>query len=206
MTDFATTYAGYRYANTRRGDTLQRIALRELGDAASWAKLVWFNDLIPPFITDDSDLAGDRVVLAGQPIKIPSSTAESEPATDGATNVLLTDCSLVSGRLSVDSNGDLAVLSGRDNLKQALRHLVKTDPGELLFHPDYGCKIQRRVGAKNNAVTLLRGQMDVQDALVSEARLKTIDSITVGSSGDALVVVAQVTPISGDSVTIEATV
>lgn len=206
MTEFAKQYAGYRYAKTRRGDTLQRIALRELGDAAAWAKLVWFNDLIAPFITDDPAQANSRVLLAGTPIKVPASTAESKPSTDTAFNVLLTDCALQGGRLSVGESGDLAVLSGRENLKQALQHRIVTDPGELLFHPAYGCKIQRRKGAKNNAVTLLRGQMDIQDALVAEPRLKTIDAITVSAVGDALVVRSQVTPISGDSVTIEATV
>lgn len=204
MTDFSQQYAGYRYASTRRGDSLQRVALRELGDASEWTTLVWFNDLIPPFITDDADEAGDRVLLSGQAIKIPASTAESEPATDGASNVLLTDASLSNGRLTA-SSGDLVVVTGRENLKQALRNRFVTDPGELLFHADYGCKLQRRKGSKNNAVTVLRGQMDVQDACTAESRLKTIDSITVSAVGDALVVSVQVTPISGDSVTIEAT-
>lgn len=202
MTDFTKAYSGYRYANTNRGDTLPLIAYRELGDASKWDVLLWLNDLIPPFITDDPDVAGARVLLTGSPIKIPSTAVESDAAVDNAANVLLADVSLVGGRLQVDSStGDLAVVSGRDNLKQALANRIGTEPGELIYHPDYGCKIHKRKGAKNTATMTLVGRMDVQEALAQENRLKVINSITVTSDGDALIANADVTPISGDSVT-----
>jgi len=203
MTDFSKAYTGYRYANTHRGDTLQRVAFRELGDASEWSRLAWFNDLLPPFITDDPALAGERVLLSGSPIRIPATEAESVPIVSTADNVLLTDCSLANGRLSVDSNGDLALLTGRDNLKQALSHRFRTDPGELIFHPEYGCRLQRRKGAKNSGSAPLLGRMDIQEAASQESRLKQINSITVTSRGDALAAQVSVTPVSGDSVTVE---
>lgn len=206
MNDFTKAYTGTRYVQTRRGDTLQLIAYRELGDANEWAKLVWFNDLIAPFITDDEALAGPRVILAGGLIKIPASAADGTTASDGE-NALLTDCRLSRGRLTIDSaTGDIAVVAGRDNLKQALAHRFITDVGELIYHPEYGCKLQRRKGGKNNAVMSLIGRMDAQSAAAQEPRLKSINSITVTSSGDALIVQADVSPISGDSVTVDANV
>lgn len=207
MTDFTKEYSGFRYAKTRRGDTLQLIAYRELGDASLWAQLVWFNDLIAPFITDDETQAGDRVLLTGTPIKIPATVAESEPANSEATNVLLTDCLLVNGRLTADSStGDFALVSGRENLKQAIIHRIITDPGELIYHPQYGCKIQRRKGSKNTPVALLLGRSDVQEALTQENRLKRINKITTSSNGDVLAAQVNVTPISGDSVEVDASV
>lgn len=207
MTDFTKQFSGYRFAGTQRGDTLQLIAYRELGNANDWAKLAWFNDLLPPFITDDESLAGDRVLLTGQQIKIPSTVAESESASNDADNVLLTDCQMRGGKLSVDeATGDFAVVSGRDNLKQALTARIVTDPGELIFHPEYGCKIGRRRGNKNTAVATLLGRMDVQDALVQETRLRRINSITTTSNGDVLSASVDVTPITGDSVQADASV
>lgn len=207
MTDFTKQFSGFRYAATRRGDSLQMVAFRELGDANEWARLAWFNDLVSPFITDDEALAGDRVLLAGAQIKIPSTVAESAQQNDEATNVLLTDCLLQRGRLTVDSvTGDLSVVSGQENLKQAIRHRIVTDPGELIYHPGYGCKIQRRKGGKNTAVAILIGRMDVQDALEQETRLKRINKITTTGSGDVLSAQADVTPISGGSIKVDASV
>lgn len=205
MTDFTKEYSGFRFARTQHGDTLQLIAYRELGDANDWAKLAWFNNLIAPFITDDEAVAGPRVLLTGDTIKIPATVAESSVAAEDEADVLLVDCVLRNGRLEVDSaTGDYVVVAGRENLKQALRHRIVTDPGELIFHPGYGCKIQRRKGSKNTPVALLLGRMDVQDALEQEPRLKRINSITTNSNGDVLSAFADVTPISGDSVEVEA--
>jgi phage baseplate assembly protein W len=207
MTDFTKQISGYRFARTHHGDTLQTIAFRELGDANEWARLLWLNDLVPPFITDDEALAGDRVLLTGQQIKIPSTVAESSEGDSEATNVLLTDCQLRNGRLTVDpETGDFAVVSGRENLKQAINHRIRTDPGELIYHPEYGCKIQRRKGSKNTAVAVLIGRMDVQDALEQEPRLRRINKITTTGSGDVLSAQADVTPISGDSIQVDASV
>lgn len=207
MTDFTKQYSGFRYANTHRGDTIQMVAFREFGDANDWAKLVWFNDLVSPFITDDEAIANDRVLLTGSRIKIPTTVAEAAQADNDGADILLVDCYLPKGRLTVDSaTGDLSVVSGRENLRQAIKHRIETDPGELIFHPEYGCKLQRRRGSKNNAVALLIGRMDVQDALEQETRLKRINKITTTGTGDVLSAQADVTPISGDSIQVDASV
>ena len=207
MTDFTKQYSGFRYANTRYGDSLQLIAYRELGDASNWARLAWFNNLIAPFITDDPLLSSDRVLLSGGQIKIPTTVAASRPSDASVDDVLLTDCQLVNRRLTVDpETGDISVVSGRENLKQALGHRIVTDPGELMYHPNYGCKIQRRRGNKNAPVAILIGRMDVQDALEQEPRLKRINSITPTSNGDVMAVAVDVTPITGNPIIAQASV
>lgn len=207
MTDFTKQYSGFRFASTNYGDSLQLVAYRELGDATDWARLAWFNNLVAPFITDDPLLASDRVLLSGSQIKIPTTVAESQPTDTSVDDILKTDCSLVKRRLTVDpATGDFSVVAGRDNLKQALEHRIVTDPGELMFHPTYGCKIQRRRGNKNTPVALLMGRMDVQDALEQETRLKRINSITTTSTGDVLAAAVDVTPITGEPVIAQASV
>lgn len=207
MTDFTKQYSGFRYAATNYGDTLQLIAYRELGDATGWARLAWFNNLVAPFITDDPLQASDRVLLSGSQIKIPTTVAESQPTDTAVTDILMTDCMLTNRRLTIDPlTGDFALVVGRENLKQALVHRIITDPGELMYHPGYGCKIQRRRGNKNTPVATLLGRMDVQDALEQEPRLKRINSITTTSTGDVLAATVDVTPITGEPVIAQASV
>lgn len=207
MSDFSKQYSGFRYANTNYGDTLQQVAYRELGDASGWAQLAWFNNLLAPFITDNPQLASDRVLLSGAQIKIPTTVAGAQPADTSIDDVMLCDVHLVNGRLRIDpATGDFAMVSGRENLKQALGHRMVTDPGELIYHPGYGCKLVRRRGSKNTPVALLLGRMDVQDALAQESRLKRINSIITTSNGDVLAATVDVTPITGDPVTAQASV
>lgn len=207
MSDFTRQYSGFRFAPTRYGDSLQLIAYREMGDANAWAQLAWFNNLIAPFVTDDPLLASDRVLLGGRQIRIPTTVAQPQPSSTSADDVLLSDCQLLNRRLTVNpATGDFNLVCGRENLKQALIHRVVTDPGELMYHPAYGCKIQRRRGNKNAAVAILIGRMDVQDALAQETRLKRINSITPSSNGDVLAVTVDVTPITGNPIIAQASV
>ena len=207
MTDFTKRYSGYRLVSIQRGDTLQRIAAREMGNATAWTQLAWLNDLVPPFITDDEALAGERVLLSGGLIRIPALAGESAQTAATEAQTLLVDCALVHGQIAIDeATGDLRLVSGRDNLKQAIDLRLRTDMGELIFHPEYGCKLPRRRGRKNNAPTLMLARKDAQEALLNENRLRRLDRITASSAGDALGVQVDVTPISGDPVTVSVSV
>lgn len=56
-----------REVRIERGDTLERIAQRELGDAVRWIEIVVLNDLKPPYI---SDTGGDSVRKPGEVILV----------------------------------------------------------------------------------------------------------------------------------------
>lgn len=204
MSEFDRPLAGYRWVETRHGDSLQAIALREFGDASDWPRLAHLNDLLPPYITDDPALAGERVLLSGQAIMVPaafpSPTGETDP-----DRVFGVDCLLVQGELLTEG-GDLAVVSGRENLLQAIKHRLATTPGDLMFHGSYGCYVRTLLGAVNGpSARLLAGQY-VRTALAADPRISEVARVGVVASGDEVRVDAEVIPVSGNEVLFEGTI
>lgn len=189
MTEFTRTLTGFRRAPTYHGDTLQKIAARELGSASLWYRLIYINELRSPYITDNPGLAGPGVLLTGQTILLPASgPASARPGQP--ESVFGADVRVDSGRISVES-GDLAVVSGPDNLGQALRHRLLTRRGELLFHLAYGCSVRQVLGRKGNARSLTSAGM-VKRALLRDTRVRRVISASASLSGDVLSVAARV--------------
>lgn len=202
MSQFDTPLNGFRFARINHGDTLQKIALRELGDASLWANLVYLNDLVPPYITDNPALASSQVLLSGSMMMLPA--ASQQIATDPKL-IYGVDCQLNGGDLVAD-NGDFALVAGEDNLKQALGNLLVTEPGEAMFYPRYGCKSKSLIGQKNMPMVAMLAAQFAKEALQSDPRVKTVATVTATVAGDALQVDAVVNPVTGVSVPISASV
>jgi phage baseplate assembly protein W len=196
MTDsIERSLTGYRYAATNFGDDLPAVALRELGDANRWQELVWINDLLPPYLTDDADAVTDRVLLTGSMILIPSSGQQAYGRTE--SQVYLADAVLSSGLLQVDRNGDLGVVSGRSNLKQQLLHRLNTPIAQLTRHPTYGCDVHRLRGAIGGPTAADLGADYVRTALESDFRISRVNRAVAEISGDVTRINAEAMPITG---------
>lgn len=76
---------------------------------------------------------------------------------------------------------DLEVLSGADNLIQALLLRFLTPLGELtpLGHPNYGCRLFELIGELNNETNRNRAKLFVLQALAAEPRVKQVLAVTV---------------------------
>ena len=205
MSRFDRDLRGFRYAETHFGDTIQSVAYRELGDGGRWPELVWINDLIPPYLTDDESAASDRVLLAGSAIIIPAATAMAGAETD-QNAVFDVDCLLRKGLLEDDGEGDFAIVSGRENLKQQLMHRVMTEQGAYLFHPDYGCSIRRLLGAINGPTAALLAARHIEAGLLSDDRVQSVTRTTATADGDKLAVDSEIVPISGRPVDLQVTI
>lgn len=88
---------------------------------------------------------------------------------------------LATRRRSGASGVDLDILSGADNLVQALLMRFLTPLGELaaLGHPDYGSRLFDLIGELNNETTRNRAKLYVLQALALEPRVKSVVSVRV---------------------------
>jgi hypothetical protein len=199
-TIFDTPLTGYRFVDTRQGDTLQVIAFRELGDATQWPILIAINSLVFPWITDNPARAATGVILAGQQILVPAPVPVIATATD-PTTVFEIDIAIdANGLLQADSTGDLAVVSGVANLEQALENRVSTDCGELIWNPPYGTLVRQLLGAMNGPnAGLLAAQYDTASVLL-DPRVQSVEQSVVNIIGDDIDLQMNVVPIVGRSV------
>jgi hypothetical protein len=185
---------GIRLAETRYGDTLQRIALRELGDASRWVELAELNELRPPYLADPA-FVRRGVLPYGASIKLPSPASLVSASADPAT-VYGADLRLDDGTLEA-ADGDWVLISGVPNLVQALRHRVKVAKRELGFHPEYGCHVQSLLGASNGPFPGRLAAFYVKSALIEDERVSEVPSCVAEVIGDQIKVTATVVPISG---------
>ncbi len=189
--------AGFRRADTRVGDSIQVIAVRELGDADRWRDLVNLNGLTPPYITDDLAQAGPSVLLAGQQsIKVPSPAPAATGVAD-VESVFGIDLSLARGRLAVAPGGDLLTIAGVPNLDQALSNRLGTPLGELIRHPDYGCDVYKLIGQGGGATSDRLAVSKVVQAIRSDRRIDRVENATGSIAGDQIAVTADAITVDG---------
>lgn len=186
---------GYRFVDTYFGDTLQKIAARELGDAAQWGTLISYNNLVPPYLTDDPMQVAPGVLLTGSAILVPAGAPVISTTTD-PNKVFETDLDLTKGLLS-GANGDFAVVSGRDNFRQALKHNIETPQGQLLWHTWYGSLCSRMVGAVNGPTQALLTEKYAAASLKTDPRVSDVTKAIATISGDSLTIQIEVMPVVG---------
>lgn len=191
---------GIRFAETRRGDTLQAIALRELGTAERWPELIGLNNLVPPFLVDDVNDLTTGVLLTGRMIKIPA--ASQEVQTRDPDLVFERDVQLTAGGDLVANGGDLGLAAGRDNLRQALSNRLVTERGELMFHPEYGSLLRRIVGAVGGPTASLLAASYAKTAVATDPRIQRVTRARSTVSGDRIQVDVEAEPISGRTIQI----
>jgi phage baseplate assembly protein W len=201
MAEFEREMPSYRLAETHAGDTLQRVAAREMGDANRWPELVWINNLTSPYLTDTPAEASDTVLLTGSMIRIPAPTGVNTDATERA-QVYERDCKMVKRRLTDDGNGDFAVVSGTDNLTQQLKHRIVTPRGQLVRHADYGCLVWLLQGKVAGPTASLLGAQYVKAALQADYRVSSVISSTAEVDGDVTRITATAEAIAGGKVDI----
>jgi phage baseplate assembly protein W len=188
---------GVQHADLHWGESLQELAARTLGDATQWVLIAELNGLLPPYVTSDKSLVSPSVVLYGTVLMIPSGSGQISASTDPSL-VFEIDIALLDGEF-VELNGDIATVSGIDNLAQALNNRVVTETGELDFHLDYGCKARKLMGVVGGPTGSMVSGEYVRAALKADPRVQDVSNVVVTVSGDVTDVDAIVTPITGKS-------
>lgn len=197
---FLKPLGGYRTIIPRAGESLQELALRELGDATQWPMIAWINGLKAPYIVQTAAEVRPGVVMFGTSLAVPSGSPEP---TSGIGDLYYTDLLLTGGQLQVDDDGDLQLVAGISNLEQGLRHRIVVDRRELVFHPTYGCYVSELLGRNNTPADLRLAEFYVRSSLLEDERVRSVSSVVATGVGVSMTVEARIIAVSGVTVDLE---
>lgn len=96
---------------------------------------------------------------------------------------------------------DMDIVSGRENLGQAMVIRLLTPRGELtaLAHPDYGSRLHELIGRQNTNTTRNLIKLYILESLAAEPRIEKVLSVTVEpakGTRDTVVVRLTVKPVA----------
>ena len=88
-------------------------------------------------------------------------------------------------------SGALDLVAGADKVREAIRIILDTEPGERIMRPTFGCGLRRYLMKPNTVATRALIQRDVERALTAwEPRIR-LEAVTVTPGNDlALITIA----------------
>lgn len=92
--------------------------------------------------------------------------------------VLLTDLAHISD-LKKSATGDLDIISGLANLKNALYHRLITEPGTLIHRPSYGVGIKQYQNAPNSITAQRQLALKIQEQFKRDPRVEEVLGVSV---------------------------
>jgi hypothetical protein len=180
------------------GETIRDIAARLLGDPGDWRSLVILNRLRAPFV---AAVGSPGVLGPGDAILYPKDNGGSTAVVNsqlpsGGGNPVIdsygVDLRLASvydngqeyADLAVGQDGDLEVIAGIDNVKQALNIKFLTERGELSAHTKFGAKFPTGSKATSNSFNEFR--INILNTINSDSRVSKVKALQLVASGDKL--------------------
>lgn len=199
------------------GDNPQNISQDMLGDANRWIEIVMLNNLEYPFITEDPSIASETVKTIGDTIVIPVETQQQVELNkneieeiyekslgydldifgyEGLDTVPLTEEE--TGQVSVDIYGDLKVVKGVYNLKQALLMRLATPVGALLRHPEYGSNVHTIIGKRSTDGALQLAKGEIERTIRCDERVESVSFREAYQDGDIIKFSVDIKPVDID--------
>ena len=105
------------------------------------------------------------------------------------SNILGNDALLQERRLVPTASGDITLVSGAENLEQALKHRIRSAIGSLKYHLEYGSDIPSMISKPNTDI--LRSMIYVEIAKICEAepRIERIVKLEVSELNSNSIVI-----------------
>jgi hypothetical protein len=201
-------YTSAKAQKIQRGDTLQSLAAKFLGDARLWKNIAITNGLKPPFISDIEirDLTrgsplpntlgrGDSILIpsfakspAAQPLLTTHGVRPEEP---NEVHLLGRDFMLaedpVTRRITIpiDVEGgavDAKYVAGLPNLQQGIKTRLDTERGSDILYQLLG--VQAVVGLTNKTIDVEAAKFRVGEAITMDPRIAALVQIEFEATGD----------------------
>ena len=177
------TFSGLNVYIVKGDDTLQRIAQSELGDVDLW-----------PYIASvNSDINSNDDLVPGEKIFIPIQVEPSE-GTNKEQFILTEDVARDpygsdirvddTGNLVIQENNDLSLVSGIENVMQAIDLRLNTAIGSLIKQTAYGITAQAGFAGTNMAIRYLK--LAIRSTLIQDPRVESVDNMIVLLDSDTL--------------------
>ncbi|MEC0169923.1 DUF2634 domain-containing protein [Paenibacillus graminis] len=154
------------FGNTIAGSV---IVAREIRSSLSDVQLKVINPA--PF----SSGKDTRVRLTGQAIFINMGTQVAAPRISYVDQLGGSDLKTTpDGDLIEDGFGDWEVVSGLENIQQAVSHRLVTRRGSLTQHPTYGSRLHELIGQPQLPYIRRLVELDIQESLLYEERIEEV--------------------------------
>jgi len=176
------------------GDTLRGVAQRFLNDGDRWLEIATLNSLDYPYVAKrEADIsAGKAVAIPGDLITLPLDAQDPHNQVVGSAptdygTLLGQDIALTQdGYLEFDAQGDLRVVSGGENLAQAVRHRLIVPKGQLPLHADYGCELELYIGIAGTPAAVQQAAMEVRRTVRQDPRITRVENAVTIFQASAL--------------------
>ena len=171
------SYSGYKAYTVKGQDTLQAIALAELGNSDLW-----------PFIAKINKITNNVELQQKETIYIPASLSSNKDAyivTESTSrNPYGTDIRLdTSGDFMISGN-DFVLVSGQSNVIQWVNMMLKTKRGSILKHTALG--LSAIVGEAGSDAALGYMVPALKATLQVDPRIQSIDNINMQVNADVI--------------------
>lgn len=167
--------------------TLERIALKYLGNPERWIEIAVLNNLVPPYVITDISDTTPNVIHPGQTLLLPStktavtSSLPQAPLLPQFNGLSQTDKNFgidlkVNGDFDLDftNTGDINLVEGFQDLLQAVILKLGYEKGDLLYHPEIGAALD--IGSKTP--NILNVQSAIFNAVLSDPRIQSISNLS----------------------------
>jgi len=95
--------------------------------------------------------------------------------------ILLTDLKHDRDLVKKDGSGDLASISGLENIRQALLRRLVTEPGSIVHRPDYGVGIKRFQNAPATMATKSALALKIDEQFARDFRVEKVLGVSFQS-------------------------
>lgn len=98
---------------------------------------------------------------------------------------------------------DFKLISGLDNVKQAIKDRLECPQGGLILHQDYGMPVL--LGKKNTIEHLILLRYNLFNQLMSDVRVRSVNNMQIADSGDTMKAQASIVLVNNDETLIKTT-